>query len=121
MSTDGSISHHLRSLKDGDREAVQPIWEAYYTRLVALARAQLQGLRRKAVADEEDVALSAFDSFCRRAQMGVFPRLVDRDDLWQVLLVLTVRKARSLARRERRHKRGAGRVVAFSELDEQDL
>ena len=35
------------------------------------------------LADEEDVALSAFDSFCRGAEQGRFPRLDDRDDLWQ--------------------------------------
>jgi DNA-directed RNA polymerase specialized sigma24 family protein len=121
MSSEGSITHWLQLLKAGDRDAAQPLWEAYFVRLVGLARSQLQGLRRKTVADEEDVALSAFDSFCRHAQNGVFPRLDDRDDLWQVLLVLTVRKARSLARRDKRLKRGAGRLVTFAELDEQDL
>jgi DNA-directed RNA polymerase specialized sigma24 family protein len=78
-------------------------------------------LRRKSAADEEDVALSAFDSFCRNAQNGVFPRLDDRNDLWQVLLVLTVRKARTLARCERRLKRGAGRLVTFADLDDEDV
>jgi hypothetical protein len=116
MPTDGSVTTCLRLLKEGHREAARPLWEAYYARLVGLARAQLQGLRRKTVADEEDVALSAFDSFCRRAEEGVFPRLDDRDDLWQVLLVLTVRKARSLARHETRQKRGSGRIVTFTDL-----
>jgi DNA-directed RNA polymerase specialized sigma24 family protein len=121
MSSDGSITICLRLLKEGDRDAAQPLWEAYYARLVRLARDRLWGLRRKTIADEEDVALGAFDSFSRRAEQGVFPRLDDRDDLWQVLLVLTVRKARSLSRRELRQKRGAGRVVSFADLDEQEL
>jgi DNA-directed RNA polymerase specialized sigma24 family protein len=121
VSSEGSITRWLQLLKAGDRDAAQPLWEAYFARLVGLARSELQGLRRKTVADEEDVALSAFDSFCRNARSGVFPRLDDRDDLWQVLLVLTVRKARSLARREKRLKRGAGRVVAFADLDDEDF
>jgi hypothetical protein len=37
-------------------------------------------------ADEEDVALSAFNSFCLRAEEGRFLRLDDSDDLWQVLM-----------------------------------
>jgi DNA-directed RNA polymerase specialized sigma24 family protein len=121
MSSAGSITRWLQLLKAGDRDAAQPPWEAYFARLVGLARSELQGLRRKTVADEEDVALSAFDSFCRNSRSGVFPRLDDRDVLWQVLLVLTVRKARSLARREKRLKRGAGRVVAFADLDDDDF
>jgi DNA-directed RNA polymerase specialized sigma24 family protein len=121
MSSEGSITRCLHLLKDGDGDAAQPLWEAYFVRLVRLARSHLQGLRGKTAADEEDVALSAFESFCRNAQNGVFPRLDDRDDLWQVLLVITVRKARSLARREKRLKRGAGRVVTFADLDERDV
>jgi serine/threonine protein kinase len=35
-------------------------------------------------AANEDVALIAFDSVCRRAEEGRFPRLDDRDGLWQV-------------------------------------
>ncbi len=59
-------------------------------------------------ADEEDVALAAFDSFYRRAERGQFPKLEDRDDLWQLLFVITVRKAIDLTRREARQPgRGA--------------
>jgi DNA-directed RNA polymerase specialized sigma24 family protein len=61
-------------------------------------------------ADEEDVALSAFDSFCRGAERGRFPKLHDRGDLWQLLVVLTDRKAIDLVRHERRARRGGGRV-----------
>ncbi len=61
--------------------------------------------------DEEDAALSAFDSFCRGAQQGRFPRLDDRDDLWQLLVVITVRKAADQVQRERRLKTGGGKVL----------
>ncbi len=121
MSSDGSITRYLNLLKGGDHNAAQPLWEAYFARLVGLARAELQRRRRIVVADEQDVALSAFDSFCRRAQDGAFPRLDDRDDLWHVLLVLTQRKAWLLRRRENRLKRGGGRVVPFADLDDGDL
>jgi DNA-directed RNA polymerase specialized sigma24 family protein len=64
------------------------------------------------VADEEDVALSAFASFCRAAAQGRFPRLDDRDDLWQVLMMLTARKAINLIERECSQKRGGQMVRA---------
>lgn len=63
----------------------------------------------RAAADEEDVALSAFDSFCAAAAAGRFPRLDDRDDLWQVLFVITTRKVLALVHRETCAKRGGPR------------
>jgi DNA-directed RNA polymerase specialized sigma24 family protein len=62
------------------------------------------------MADEEDVALSAFDSFFRGAEQGRFPQLSDRDDLWHLLLVITERKAVDHVNHERREKRGGGNV-----------
>jgi DNA-directed RNA polymerase specialized sigma24 family protein len=56
-------------------------------------------------ADEEDIALSAFDSFFRGVERGRFPQLDDRDDLWQVLLMITERKAFDLLEHEGRQKR----------------
>src|SRR5262249_49457856 len=66
--------------------------------------------RSRRAADEEDVALSAFDSFCRGAEQGRFPQLLDRDELWHLLFVITVRKASDLVELECRQKRGGGEV-----------
>jgi DNA-directed RNA polymerase specialized sigma24 family protein len=62
------------------------------------------------------VALSAFDSFCRGAARGRYPRLTDRDGLWRLLVVITARKAQDLVERQRRLKRGGGRVRGESAL-----
>jgi DNA-directed RNA polymerase specialized sigma24 family protein len=105
-----SVSLWLQQLQGGDRAAVEKLWQRYFARLVGLARARLLGLPRR-VADEEDVALSAFDSFCRGAEQGRFPRLDDRDDLWQLLVTITARKAYQLALHNRRLKRGGNAVL----------
>jgi DNA-directed RNA polymerase specialized sigma24 family protein len=110
MSATGSVSHWIAQLKAGDRAAAQPLWETYCRQLVDRARRKLAGHPRRA-ADEEDVALSAFDSFYRGAERGRFPQLNDRHDLWQLLVVLTERKAIDLIHRERRARRGGGRVL----------
>src|SRR4051794_40964675 len=101
----GSVTHWLDQLQAGDPAAAEKLWDSYFRRLVALARAKLQGVPRRA-ADEEDVALSAFDSFCRGAQRGRFPQLDDRNNLWRLLVVITSRKALDLAQHEARKKRG---------------
>src|SRR5262249_26493472 len=103
VADDPSITTWIALLRQGDAAAAQPLWERYFARLVAFARGKLQGVARRA-ADEEDVALSAFHSFCQAA--GRFPRLNDRDDLWQVLVMLTARKAFQERRDQQALKRG---------------
>jgi DNA-directed RNA polymerase specialized sigma24 family protein len=115
MDSDVSVTRLIGMLKAGDRAAAEQLWETYFRRLVGLARARLQSTARR-VADEEDVALSAFASFYRRAERGGFPRLQDRDDLWQLLFVLTVRKAINLVHYQGRLSRGAGRVESVVDL-----
>jgi DNA-directed RNA polymerase specialized sigma24 family protein len=113
MSSDdsGSVTHWIGALRGGDLDAAQPLWERYFARLVRLAQARLRTRRGPGAAeDEEDAALSAFDSFCRAAAEGRFPRLDDRDDLWRILVALTERKATDQMRRAGRQKRGGGRV-----------
>lgn len=113
-----SVSQWLTRLKDGDAAAVAPLWDRYYPKLVAAARARLATFPRQ-MADEEDVALSAFNSFCRDATAGRLPRLDDRDDLWRVLLLIAGQKAVDLMRHETAGKRGgvkgdAGEVEAVA-------
>jgi DNA-directed RNA polymerase specialized sigma24 family protein len=117
MEAPGSVTVWISELKAGNAIAAERIWQGYFERLVHLARARLLG-RPRAAADEEDAALSAFDSFCCGVAAGKFPRLLDRDDLWQLLVVITARKAYRLIRDERRHKRGGGAVQHLSALGE---
>jgi DNA-directed RNA polymerase specialized sigma24 family protein len=107
MTSDGSVTRWLGQLQAGDPVAAQRLWERYFRRLVALARAGRRGAPRRA-ADEEDVALSAFDSFCRNAERGRFPRLADRACPWRLLVTLTAHKAARQVRDEGRQKRGGG-------------
>jgi DNA-directed RNA polymerase specialized sigma24 family protein len=90
-------------------EAAQTLWDRYFDRLVGLARSRLRDRTRR-VADEEDVALSAFDSFFRGVAAGRFLRLDGSEDLWRVLVLLTERKAIDRVRRETADKRGGGEV-----------
>jgi DNA-directed RNA polymerase specialized sigma24 family protein len=109
MSAPGSVTAWIEQLKAGDTAAATPLWQGYFRRLVGLARQRL-GAAPRGVGDEEDVALSAFASFCQAAARGRFPRLDDRDDLWQVLMMLTARKAINHIERECSQKRG-GRMA----------
>jgi RNA polymerase sigma factor (sigma-70 family) len=118
---DHSVTTWIGLLRQGDNEAARQLWQRYFRRLVEFARGKLHGTPRRA-ADEEDVALSAFHSFCVAADR--FAQLSNRQDLWQILVMLTARKAFQERRRQWAQKRGgAGEPgqrcsTAEEELDE---
>jgi DNA-directed RNA polymerase specialized sigma24 family protein len=118
--TEGTVTRWISALKQGDTSAATGLWESYFRRLVGLARARLRDVPRL-VADEEDVALSAFDSFCRSAQAGQFRRLHDRNDLWQILTLITVRKAIDLRNYQGRQSRKAAQVRSLTDLTREVL
>jgi DNA-directed RNA polymerase specialized sigma24 family protein len=120
MSSDGkgSVSHWIEQLQDGGGDAAaRQLWERYFDRLVRLARVRLRDLPR-GPADEEDIALSAFESFCEGAAARQFPQLDGRNDLWRLLVTITARKANAQVKREYRQKRGRGRVLDEAALAE---
>jgi hypothetical protein len=119
MSCDeqGSVTRWIVDLKAGQSAAVQPLWERYFARMVELARARLRLVRHRDVgSDEEDAALSAFDSLCAGLARGRFPNLADRDELWRLLVVITLRKVQAQGRHQLRQKRGGGQVRLASDL-----
>ncbi len=115
MTNEHSVSRWLDGVKAGDDASIERLWHRYFERLVRLARSKLPVHQRRAF-DEEDVAISAFQSFCQRAASGKFPKLSDRNDLWRLLLTLTLRKAIFSIRHQTRRKRGGGRVMGESAL-----
>lgn len=117
MSAEDSITNWLQALQGGDREVVRLLWNRYFQRMTGLARRRL-GHSPSGAADEEDVALSAFDSFCQGVEQGDFPLLQNRDDLWRILVAITLRKAVNLIKHGGRQKRGGGQVM---ESDEEAL
>jgi DNA-directed RNA polymerase specialized sigma24 family protein len=118
MKSTAAVTYWIGQLKGGDPAAAQELWQAYFQRMVELARQKLAGMPRR-VADEEDVALSAFHSFCQGAGRGRFPQLSDRNSLWPLLVAITANKAVDLLRHEGRRKRGGGQADApEAELDQ---
>jgi DNA-directed RNA polymerase specialized sigma24 family protein len=105
MSALSPVGMWVSQLKAGDPQAAQQLWNTYFVRMVKVARCKLHGAHGR-MADEEDVALSAFKSFCRGTQDGRFAELLERDDPWPLLLALTNHKAIDLLRYEGRVKRG---------------
>jgi RNA polymerase sigma-70 factor (ECF subfamily) len=92
MADKASFADLLGRLRAGQGDAAATIVRQYGRRLEALARIQLgHGILRKE--DPQDVLQSVFKSFFRRVAGGQFC-LENRQDLWTLLLTLTLHKCR---------------------------
>lgn len=111
--SDSSVRKWVARLKSGDGAAAQRLWEVFFDRLVHLAHHRLQARDRRVI-DAEDVALSAFGSFCKGVEEQRFPRLTDQHDLWRLLVSITVHKVLHVVRDQKRIKRGG----LFRELND---
>ncbi len=118
-SSSESVTEWLGKLKAGDLLVGQQLWQRYVHQLLRLSNRKLGDASRK-VSDEEDVALSAFHALLVGAAEGRFGQLEDRDDLWQLLVMLTERKAIAVRRKEQTEKRGNGNVKGESAMEGPD-
>ena len=112
MSKSPDVSQWIDRVNAGDSAAANELWRHYFDRLVRSVRARMSGQNR-AVRDEEDIALSVFESFYQAAENGRFPDLSDRDDLWRLLLRIAARKVVDKHRHDHRQRRG-GEVEILS-------
>ena len=113
--SDSDISGWIQRVCAGDEKAAQLLWDRYADDIVAVARKSMNDQSRR-VEDEEDVALIAFRSFLAGLTAGRFPGLDRREQLWQLLLVITSRKAAAAVEKASRQKRGSGLVRGDSAL-----
>jgi RNA polymerase sigma factor (sigma-70 family) len=108
MSSLGSITKLIRRVKHGDAAASEKLVARYMRRLLGLARIQLRG-KYVREADEEDVIQSVFLGFFLGAERGQYKQLQDRDDLWQLLVKITLHKVQKLIKQHEARKRHPAR------------
>jgi len=101
-----SITKWIAALKEGDHFAAQRLWGYLQQRLVTYAQRLVQV--PPAHYDEEDVALSAFGALCDGLEKGRYSDVDNRTDLWKLLAVIAMNKARKRADHDNRLKRGGG-------------
>ena len=121
LSSDAAVTEvteWLRRLEAGHDLAAQRLWDVFFERLVRVAQDRMRTNDRR-VADAEDVALSAFASFCRGVENQRFPELTDRQGLWRLLVSITIHKLLHLQRDQNRLKRG-GNFRALESIADAD-
>ena len=99
-----SVTSWLVALRDGESVAAELLWEFLKRRLLQFASGQIRVA--SPIYDEDDVALSAFNTLCDGVQKGRYSKVRNRDELWRLLAVITMNKARERAAHESRQRRG---------------
>ena len=114
-SSDRTLSSFFVSIRRSPELQIEDVFGEYYPRLLGLAKKSLAGANLR-MSDADDVVQSVFRTFWQRADAGGGLSQETTGSLWNLLAVITVRKARRHVRHERAQKRGEGRVT-----DEQGL
>lgn len=106
--SNSSITQWIVDLRNKDIDATRKIWNRFVDRLTLIANKRLRNSKCR-ITDGEAVAADAFSDFFMRGP-DEFGKLVDRNDLWQILVVITERRAIDAIRRESNQRRGGGKV-----------
>jgi RNA polymerase sigma-70 factor (ECF subfamily) len=117
MSQDLSFADLMARVRAGDQEAAALLYERFKNRVIGLARKHLAGMLR-GKEDPDDVAQSVFKSFFLRQmdpEKGF--RLENWDDLWNVLLIITLRKCGRRIERWWSQQRDVRHEVALQEME----
>ncbi len=88
MASSGSVSGWIEGMREGDPDAVRNLVERYFRRLAQYSNKRLDA-RMRVAEDGEDIAIMVLDTLTRNAQLGLFPNLQHREDLWLLLILLT--------------------------------
>lgn len=111
----GSITRWLEEIKQGVQgEPQRRIVDHFLYQLEALARRRLKHLH--GYENEEDVALSAMNSFLMRVPANEYAGLCDRKSLWRLLAAITLNKAVTAQRKQMAQKRDVRRETSLEAM-----
>jgi RNA polymerase sigma-70 factor (ECF subfamily) len=105
--TDATVAELLTRWQHGDEHAAAELFRRYAGRLIGLARSRLPDNLAQRF-DPEDVVQSAYRSFFARARDGRF-EVQPGNDLWQLLVAITLHKLQHQVRWNTAEKRAVFR------------
>ncbi|MCA9048362.1 MAG: hypothetical protein KDA89_06515 [Planctomycetaceae bacterium] len=113
---EGSVTFVIRRMQKGDSSSADFLWDRFFERLQKLVKNRLV-TRARLLSDEEDLALTSLSELFRGLLNGKFPAIGNRDEFWRLLVTVASRNVIDETARERRQKRGGGRVRTESSLE----
>ncbi len=116
----GSISKVISQNGEMTEESAQLLWERFFGRLCRFAEQKVYPRHRRLI-DPEDIAGSAMLALMEGIKQGRFHSLKNRDQLWQMLIIIAARKTINKSRFLDSEKRGGKRTYGESALGDGGL
>jgi RNA polymerase sigma-70 factor (ECF subfamily) len=106
-----SFQNFIHDLEEGKEGAWTRVFNLYAQRLLGLARSRLSSHQLRPRVDADDVLNSVFRSFFHRCTEGQFD-LKNWENLWGLLVVITLRKCNKQIKYSRADRRDVRREIA---------
>lgn len=116
----GSVTLLIHRAKAGDHSAADDLLSICIPRLIEIAR-KFQIAQHSTAKGGSDFAMLASAKFWQGLVEGRLQTLSSRENLWPLLLRMTMQEAKNHARSELTQKRGAGNQVLASEIPPSSL
>lgn len=116
---DESVTNWFANLKNGREDAVNRLYNHFFEKLVRVGQKQYRNTFAGTscpVEDEEDAALSALNTFVAKVRRGEVEDIAHCDQLWGLLVTITIRKVYRQRERANAKARGGG-AYASDDID----
>jgi RNA polymerase sigma factor (sigma-70 family) len=113
MHEPGSITAAIQALGHQDVTVAERLWDRFFERLCRFVERRI-AKRHLRLIDPDEVASNAFLALIDGIKAKRFERVRNRDELWQMLMLIAARDASNARRRIGQAKRGGGKVVTES-------
>ncbi len=120
MQSEHSVTRWIAAVRTGDAVAAEQLWSRYFRELMAQARLRMANVAKGAY-DEEDAALSTFQVLCQKLHEGQYTGVADRQELWQLMLTVLIRKIGRRVKYQTAAKRTSGHANQHETLSIDDL
>lgn len=116
----GSISRAISLAGEMDEQSAQLLWDRFFEKLCRFSSQKIYKRHRRLI-DPEDVAGSAMFALMDGLKQGRFYNVKNRDQLWQMLVMIAARKAANKREFLDRDKRGGKVTSGDSARDDQGM
>ncbi len=117
MPSEHSVTSWIAAVRTGDSLAAEQLWGRYFHQLMVQARRRMSNVSKGSY-DEEDAALSTFHILCKKLNEGEYPSVSDRQELWQLMLKVLVRKIGTRVRYQAAAKRLPNNISSSISVEE---
>jgi ECF sigma factor len=107
MQSENSVTSWIAAVRTGDAFAAEQLWARYFRQLMLQARLRMSNVAKGSY-DEEDAALSTFQVLCKKLNEGQYAEIADRQELWQLMLKVLIRKIGRRVKYQTAAKRSPG-------------